>query len=45
MLELLSPDERHAVLEVLATLVDFLHGQSRARGERNATESSINMTP
>jgi transcriptional regulator with XRE-family HTH domain len=34
MLELLSPDERQAVLEVLTTLVGFLRKQAHTRGKR-----------
>jgi transcriptional regulator with XRE-family HTH domain len=43
MLELLSPDERRAVLEVLTTLVGFLRRQGHARSKRNAAENSIDM--
>jgi transcriptional regulator with XRE-family HTH domain len=35
MLELLSSDERRAVLEVLTTLVDFLRGQSHVMQNSN----------
>jgi transcriptional regulator with XRE-family HTH domain len=41
MLELLSPDERHAVLEVLTTLIGFLRRQGRAQGQAQSAESSI----
>jgi transcriptional regulator with XRE-family HTH domain len=34
MLELLSPDERQAVLEVLTALVDFLRKQTHTQGKR-----------